>query len=143
MVSMWHENRWQKCYTDLLCRHGFQLTRASIFMFWHPERDTAVMIHGDDFISSSRSHQTSSDMATTPGVEQVLEEKRTGRVSRDSNSVWSGMDQGRPRAAKLQSGITWCNASEPCAATHGQGSRSHLQHTPGGAANLHVGGWSD
>ena len=42
------------------------------------------------------------------------------------------MDQGRPRAAKLHCGISFCNASEPCVAcegTHGQEWHSHLQHT--------------
>ena len=40
------------------------------------------------------------------------------------------MDQGRPRAAKLRSGISWYNASKPCVAClRGQRRHSHLQHT--------------
>jgi hypothetical protein len=45
-------SNWQKCYTDLLLAHDFKVTRASTCMFWHAERDIAVMVHGDDFIST-------------------------------------------------------------------------------------------
>ena len=44
-------SNWQKCYTDLLCGHGFRMTRANTCMFWHPDRDIALMVHGDDFIT--------------------------------------------------------------------------------------------
>ena len=43
---------WAKTYTKLMVDHGFVTGKHSACNFWHPTRDVAVTVHGDDFTSS-------------------------------------------------------------------------------------------
>ena len=56
MVSMYGTrpaaSNWQKCYSELLMKHGLKRSMANSCIFRHDEKDLDVMVHGDDFITS-------------------------------------------------------------------------------------------
>jgi hypothetical protein len=43
---------WVKAYTDVMVKNGFSVGRYSAQNFWHPERQLAVSVHGDDFFAT-------------------------------------------------------------------------------------------
>ena len=42
---------WSSEYTETLVAGGFEQGRANPCLFWHPETDVAIMVHGDDFVA--------------------------------------------------------------------------------------------
>ncbi len=41
---------WENHYAKLMVEAGFRRGIAAAVAFWHPERDLACVVHGDDFI---------------------------------------------------------------------------------------------
>eukprot|EP00973_Karenia_brevis_P066489 9242322-Karenia_brevis.AAC.1 len=44
---------WQNCVNDTLVKHGFVQAKSSPCIFWHPSKNIATMVHGDDFVSTA------------------------------------------------------------------------------------------
>jgi hypothetical protein len=40
---------WEKLYSDLLVDVGFEKGKSCGVVFYHPERDLSLAVHGDDF----------------------------------------------------------------------------------------------
>ena len=77
---------WQRCYTELLKKHGFNTAASSTCIFHHPERDVVVFVHGDGFVSTA----DGDDLLWFKGVlEQKFELKSTivGHQTEDEKSV--------------------------------------------------------
>ena len=42
-----------RAYTEVLTKSGFETGKYSAQNFWHPEKDIAVSVHGDDFSATA------------------------------------------------------------------------------------------
>ena len=47
-------SNWQKCYTDMLVKLGFEVGVANATTFVHKQRGIHCMVHGDDFVSTGK-----------------------------------------------------------------------------------------
>ena len=46
---------WQAHYTKVLVQNGFTVGTANCVTFYHPEKQTCCMVHGDEFVSTGPS----------------------------------------------------------------------------------------